>query len=67
MFVTSNGSADAQATDSTSFVGGDNHPSDIDAPTLAHKLKHDKSILALVVSSTYIYAGTEGGEILVSW
>lgn len=35
------------------------------APLLLHQLKHDKSILALVLSSNSIYAGTEGGEILV--
>jgi di- and tripeptidase len=34
-------------------------------PVLAHRMKHDKSILALVVSSQYIFAGTQGGEILV--
>lgn len=34
-------------------------------PTLAHRMKHDKSILALAVSSQYIFAGTQGGEILV--
>lgn len=34
-------------------------------PVLAHRMKHDKSILALVVSSRYIFAGTQGGEILV--
>jgi hypothetical protein len=34
-------------------------------PMLAHRMKHDKSILALVVSSQYIFAGTQGGEILV--
>jgi len=28
-------------------------------------MKHDKSILALAVSSQYIFAGTQGGEILV--
>jgi hypothetical protein len=33
--------------------------------TLSHSLNHDKSILALVVSSTNIIAGTEGGEMLV--
>jgi hypothetical protein len=35
-------------------------------PVLAHRMKHDKSILALAVSSQYIFAGTQGGEILVS-
>ncbi|KAF2092255.1 beta-Ala-His dipeptidase [Saccharata proteae CBS 121410] len=34
-------------------------------PELFHRLRHDKSILALAVSSDYIFAGTEGGEILV--
>ncbi|OCK79980.1 glutathione degradosome [Lepidopterella palustris CBS 459.81] len=34
-------------------------------PVLLHRLRHDKSILALVVSSTNIFAGTQGGEILV--
>jgi len=34
-------------------------------PGLAHRMKHDKSILALAVSSQYIFAGTQGGEILV--
>jgi di- and tripeptidase len=32
---------------------------------LIHCLQHDKSILSLVVSSSRIFAGTEGGEILV--
>ncbi|KAF2250169.1 glutathione degradosome [Trematosphaeria pertusa] len=35
------------------------------APALSHRMKHDKSILALAVSSKYIFAGTQGGEILV--
>jgi di- and tripeptidase len=34
-------------------------------PVLAHRMKHDKSILALAVSATSIFAGTQGGEILV--
>lgn len=34
-------------------------------PVLAHRMKHDKSILALAVSSEHIFAGTQGGEILV--
>ncbi|KAF9729742.1 hypothetical protein PMIN02_006935 [Paraphaeosphaeria minitans] len=33
-------------------------------PSLVHRMKHDKSILALAVSSQYIFAGTQGGEIL---
>jgi hypothetical protein len=34
-------------------------------PALSHRMKHDKSILALAVSPQYIFAGTQGGEILV--
>lgn len=34
-------------------------------PALSHRMKHDKSILALALSSQYIFAGTQGGEILV--
>lgn len=34
-------------------------------PALSHRMKHDKSILALAVSEHYIFAGTQGGEILV--
>lgn len=33
--------------------------------TLAHQLKNGKSILVLTLSSTLIFAGTEGGDILV--
>jgi hypothetical protein len=40
-------------------------PSANRTPALAHRMKHDKSILALAVSSHYIFAGTQGGEILV--
>ncbi|KAI9718710.1 MAG: hypothetical protein M1812_003884 [Candelaria pacifica] len=35
------------------------------APTLFHRVKHDKTILALAVSGQHIFGGTEGGEILV--
>ncbi|KAF2009706.1 glutathione degradosome [Aaosphaeria arxii CBS 175.79] len=34
-------------------------------PSLSHRMKHDKSILALALSASYIFAGTQGGEILV--
>lgn len=34
-------------------------------PALFHRMRHDKSILALVVSKAYIFAGTQVGEILV--
>jgi WD40 repeat protein len=34
-------------------------------PVLSHRMKHDKSILALAVNERFIFAGTLGGEILV--
>lgn len=34
-------------------------------PTLSHRLRHDSSILAIALSDEEIYAGTQGGEILV--
>lgn len=34
-------------------------------PTLFHKIKNQKSILALAVSDSRLYAGTQGGELLV--
>lgn len=34
-------------------------------PTLFHKVKNQKSILALAVSGSRLYAGTQGGELLV--
>lgn len=34
-------------------------------PTLFHRVKNERSVLALVVSDQKIYAGTQGGEILV--
>jgi hypothetical protein len=36
-------------------------------PVLSHRLRHNKSILALAFSADSIFAGTEGGEILVSY
>ncbi|KAF1981534.1 beta-Ala-His dipeptidase [Aulographum hederae CBS 113979] len=35
------------------------------APTLSHRMRHNKSILAIVLSPKYIFAGTQAGEILV--
>lgn len=34
-------------------------------PTLSHRLRHNSSILSIVLSEQCIYAGTQGGEILV--
>jgi hypothetical protein len=55
-------------TATTQNVGVKDHGAERSAitPVLAHRMKHDKSILALAVSAEYIFAGTQGGEILVS-
>lgn len=37
-----------------------------DKPTLFHKVKNERSILALAVSDSRLFAGTQAGEILVS-
>ena len=43
------------------------HAANTDAqPKLFHKVKNQKSILALVIGDAKIYAGTQGGDILVS-
>lgn len=36
------------------------------APVLFHKVKDTRSILTLIVSGSRIFAGTQGGEIIVS-
>ena len=43
----------------------DGRPIAATTPALFHRMRHDKSILALVVSKAYIFAGTQVGEILV--
>lgn len=34
-------------------------------PTISHRFRHDSSILVLVVKEDTLYAGTQGGELLV--
>lgn len=41
------------------------HGGDGPQPKLFHKVKTQRSILALVIADSQIYAGTQGGEILV--
>lgn len=56
----------ASSTNGSSNGGiADGAPRDSRTPALSHRMKHDKSILALAVSEHYIFAGTQGGEILV--
>lgn len=35
-------------------------------PTLVHRFHHNRSILCLVVTEEYVYAGSQGGDLLVS-
>lgn len=65
MFVT--GPPSHERSTSSSNGIGDAVPRDNRTPALSHRMKHDKSILALAVSAQYIFAGTQGGEILVGW
>ena len=37
----------------------------VNEPALFHKVKDKKSILAIIVSDSKIFAGTQGGELLV--
>ncbi|KAF3039077.1 hypothetical protein E8E11_005593 [Didymella keratinophila] len=53
-----------RSTSSSNGIG-EGVPRDNRTPALSHRMKHDKSILALAVSAQYIFAGTQGGEILV--
>jgi len=45
---------------------GEQHAeSESEAPVNVHRFHHDQSILALASTDSHIYAGTQGGEILV--
>lgn len=55
------GSVNAADSDTGSIAAGPETP----CPLLAHSLKADKSVLSIAASSKLLYAGTEGGEILV--
>jgi di- and tripeptidase len=45
----------------TAALGDSNAP----PPSLFHKIKNSKSILAVAVSESHIYAGSQGGDLLV--
>ena len=58
----------AEASHGTSLTNGvENLPGhqSCPQPKLHHRVKNQRSILALVISDSKIYAGTQGGEILV--
>jgi hypothetical protein len=62
--------ADANSNGSTAVIAGGEtrgvqHSEQGVVPSLFHRVRHTNSILALAVSKQYIYAGTQGGEILV--
>ena len=42
-----------------------NSASNATQPSLFHKIKNQRSILAIAVSDSRIYAGTQGGDLLV--
>jgi len=61
-----------EADDVTSDTQGETGPLNgagedltVNKPLLFHKVKNRKSILAIVISDSKIFAGTQGGEILV--
>lgn len=57
---------DADRGDSDTAIGQNgNAANNGPEPTLFHKVKNQKSILALAVSDSRLYAGTQGGELLV--
>lgn len=64
--------ADTDQCELDTGVNGDYNGGDSNAsvenlkPKLFHKIQNQKSILALAVSNSRIYAGTQDGEILVS-
>ena len=49
--------------DVSNTTAGDS--SALNGPALFHKVKNQKSILAIAVSDSRIFAGTQGGELLV--
>lgn len=51
----------------TATVQNRKSPANTPEPTLFHKVKNQKSILALAVSDSKLYAGTQGGELLVRY
>lgn len=51
----------------TAIVQNKKSPANTPEPTLFHKVKNQKPILALAVSDSKLYAGTQGGELLVRY
>jgi len=60
---------DSRATFDDDFanedVDDDQDDSALQAPHNVQRLQHDQSILCLAVNEQHIYAGTQGGEVLV--
>lgn len=49
----------------TDHVDDEQDGSELQAPHNVQRLQHDQSILALAVNGQHVYAGTQGGEVLV--
>lgn len=49
----------------TDHVDDEQDNGELQAPLNVQRLQHDQSILALAVNDQHIYAGTQGGEVLV--
>ena len=57
--------AEEQVTDVQTPVGSESPTGDSKNPTLLHRFRHHASILCLLTSNEYIFAGTQAGEIIV--
>ena len=55
---------DEDALDDLSGVKTPGLASNVNEPPLVHRVKHESSVLALVVSGARIFAGTASGKIL---
>lgn len=53
------------STDTEDFENGQPTTTDVPTPQLFHKVRNQRSILALLVSDSKIYTGTQSGELLV--
>jgi len=49
----------------TDHVDDEQDHGELQAPLNVQRLQNDQSILALAVNDQHIYAGTQGGEVLV--
>lgn len=55
------------ATDIDGYGGAPSTSLNATSPTLFHKIQNQPSILALLVSDSKLYAGTQNGDLLVCY